>query len=411
MADTTSGADSGPRRAGARRRVLFIGEGSTLAHAARPLALAAALPPDRFQAVVALPERYHRWIPPGLERRTLDAQSPASFAARLRSGRPLFSAARLADYFEQDVRLIHEVRPDVVVGDFRLSLAASARATQTPYITISNAYWSPDRPLRPVRPALAALEHWPWPLAEAAFRLAAPMALVRAAAPVDRLLTEHGLEPIDKDVRRAFTDADLTLWADIPALYPDLEDTADRRFLGPVPWEPETPAPPWWSEVPRGRPVAYLTLGSSGEPGLAGRLAGWLRGLGFVVLAASAGRNDIATGEDGVFVAEYLPGLAAAARSDIVVCNGGAPTSAQALLAGRPVLGVCSNMDQFLNMRAVQQAGAGLALRADSVGPGAFQRALGRLADPRFERAAAVVSQSAHACDAAATLATAIEGF
>src|SRR4051812_31870479 len=100
-----------------RRRVLFIGEGSTLAHAARPLALAAALPRDRFEAVVATPELYRRWAGPGLDWRPLDAQSPEAFAGRLRAGKPVFSRPRLERYVEEDLALIAEVRPDVVVGD------------------------------------------------------------------------------------------------------------------------------------------------------------------------------------------------------------------------------------------------------------------------------------------------------
>ena len=53
---TSEAHDPGTKRE-ARRRVLFIGEGSTLAHAARPLALAAALPSDRYDVTIATPER------------------------------------------------------------------------------------------------------------------------------------------------------------------------------------------------------------------------------------------------------------------------------------------------------------------------------------------------------------------
>ena len=39
--------------------------------------------------------------------------------------------------------MIREVEPDVVVGDFRLSLSVSARVAGVPYLAITNAYWSP----------------------------------------------------------------------------------------------------------------------------------------------------------------------------------------------------------------------------------------------------------------------------
>jgi UDP:flavonoid glycosyltransferase YjiC (YdhE family) len=46
-----------------------------------------------------------------------------------------------------------------------------------------------------------------------------------------------------------------------------------------------------------------------------------------------------------------------------VICNGGSGTAYQALAAGVPVLGIPDNMDQYLTMRYVQQAGAGAFLR------------------------------------------------
>ncbi len=64
-------------------------------------------------------------------------------------------------------------------------------------------------------------------------------------------------------------------------------------------------------------------------------------------------------------MADYLPGEAAAARSAVVVCNGGSLTTQQALVAGVPVIGVAGNLDQHLNMEAVERAGAGVLLRTE----------------------------------------------
>ncbi len=144
-------------------RVLFIGEGSTLAHAARPLALAAALPKRRYEVFLAVPERYRQWVPPQVQWLPLQAQTPAEFTDRLQRGLPVFSRTRLEAYYEEDLALFEATRPQVVVGDLRLSLAASARMARVPYATISNAYWSPDQRPEPQLgqgrgPAAEALE-------------------------------------------------------------------------------------------------------------------------------------------------------------------------------------------------------------------------------------------------------------
>lgn len=83
------------------------------------------------------------------------------------------------------------------------------------------------------------------------------------------------------------------------------------------------------------------------------------------VIAATAGRSDLKTVPANAFVADYLPGEAAAARSAVVVCNGGSLTTQQALVAGVPVIGVAGNLDQHLNMEAVERAGAGVLLRTE----------------------------------------------
>ena len=386
-----------------------MGEGATLAHAARPIALAAALPASRYEAIVATPERYRRWAPANLSWLPLQAQSPEAFAERLSAGKPLFSKARLEQYVAEDLEQIAQVRPDVVVGDFRLSLAASARKAGVPYINISNAYWSPDRPLRLLRPTLAMFRGWPAPLAELAFRLVAPSAMRWHARPMDELLAEHGLKGIDRDVRRAFTEADLTLYADLPGLFPEIQQTESHGFLGPVSWEPEVPAPVWWGRVPDDRPIAYVSLGSSGDVALLGRIVGWLRQMGFTVLLATAERADMAGDGETLFTADYLPGLAACERADLVICNGGSPTTTQALLKGRPVLGIASNVDQLLNMRAVQATGAGAGLRADRLGRRAFENAVNRLSGFRAAKAAAAVAADAERYDPVQVLSEAID--
>jgi UDP:flavonoid glycosyltransferase YjiC (YdhE family) len=403
----------GPSDPPARRalRVLFFGEGSTLAHAARPLALAAGLPGEGFETFLAMPERYRRWTPEAVRWLPLEAQSPEVFAERLKAGRPLYTTDRLQAYVAHDLATIEQIGPDVVVGDFRLSLAASARRAGVPYINISNAYWSPDRPLRPIRPTADFFPGWPRPAADATSRLLFPLALRWHAKQVDELMAAHGLERIGRDLRRAYTEADVTLYADLPELFPDVVETPNRRFLGPVAWEPPADLPPWWEDVPVDKPIAYVTLGSSGETETLGRITGWLLGMGYAVMLATAGRARIEGDGQSLFVADYLPGLAACELADLVVCNGGSPTTSQALLKGRPVLGVGSNMDHFLNIRAVRAQGAGLGLRADRLSRRGFEGAVNRLSGFRAGRAAAALAARGRAYSPGRVLIETIEAL
>ena len=131
--------------------------------------------------------------------------------------------------------------------------------------------------------------------------------------------------------------------------------------------------------------------------------------MGYGVMLATAGRAAVEGDGRSLFAADYLPGAEASKRADLVICNGGSPTSTQALLQGRPVLGVASNLDQFLNIRAVQARGAGRGLRADALTRGGFKDAVDRLAGFRAAKAAAALAAEAQAYEPAQALAEAIE--
>jgi UDP:flavonoid glycosyltransferase YjiC (YdhE family) len=110
-----------------------------------------------------------------------------------------------------------------------------------------------------------------------------------------------------------------------------------------------------------------------------------------------------------VHVADYLPGDVVARRSALVVCNGGSPTSHQALLAGVPVLGIPDNLDQVLNMTYLKQAGVGDWLAPRAASSDSVERmARGLLSDRRFASRAAEVAAAEGARDVAGTLEDAI---
>ena len=112
------------------------------------------------------------------------------------------------------------------------------------------------------------------------------------------------------------------------------------------------------------------------------------------VLVATAGRAGALSLPRNAFVADYLPGIDAAARSALVICNGGSPTTLQALVSGVPVIGIASNLDQYLNIDYVERAGAGRILRAEALtvsGLNALCKLL--LGDPMYKRSAATLQR------------------
>src|SRR5205823_6281140 len=156
---------------------------------------------------------------------------------------------------------------------------------------------------------------------------------------------------------------------------------ANHHYIGAVLWSPDVPRPPWWDDVPKDRPVINVTLGSSGRGELLSASLDALAELPVSVLAATLGKGPRDGVPSNVFLADYLPGEQAAARANVVVCNGGSPTSHQALVAGTPVLGLAGNMYQHLNMEAVQRLGAGELLRSETANPAQIRTTVAQILD------------------------------
>jgi UDP:flavonoid glycosyltransferase YjiC (YdhE family) len=379
---------------GRRRRVLFVSEAVTLAHVARPFVLSRALDPARYEVVLAAAPRYQAlfgdWV---AQARPIRSLSGEQFLEALAHGRPLYDVATLRAYVREDLEVIRETAPDVVVGDFRLSLAVSARVAGVPYLTVTNAYWSPYARQRFPMPELPLSRRVGIPVARTLFGMVRPLAFALHTRPLNRVRRDYGLPSLGLDLRRVYTDADYTLYADVPELVPTFDLPANHHYLGPILWSPAGEPPPWWQEVPRDRPAVYVTLGSSGRGELLDSALEALAPLPVSVLAATLGGGTPGRGRGNAWTAPFLPGQEAAARARLVICNGGSPATHQALAVGTPVLGLAGNMDQHLNMAAIERRGAGRLLRSEHARPASIRAAVSAmLDDPAVSEAAAGVA-------------------
>lgn len=333
-AGTSTAPNAAPEPVARRQRILFVGEAATLAHVVRPFVLARSLDPSRYEVHFACDPRFNKLLGPlPFPHHPIHTVPSEEVLLKIAQGRLFYNTRTLRKYIAADRKILNEIAPDVVVGDNRLSLSVSARLAGIPYIAIANAYWSPQARRRFPLPDV------PW----------TRFFGVRPVSILDRLY-----RPL------------------IFALYclplnwvPTYNLPANHRYLGPVLWSPDVKPPTWWHSLPTDRPIIYATLGSSGGKNLLQVVLNALADLPVTVIAATAGRNHLKNVPANAFVADYLPGEAAAARSAVVLCNGGSPTTQQALAAGVPVIGLPSNMDQHLNMEALERAGAGVLLRTE----------------------------------------------
>lgn len=379
------------------KKILFFGEPATLAHVARPVALASSLDPDRYEVAIATGADYRR-IAQDVGLRVLDLHTigTRAYLAAVSKGQVVFPYGVLEDYVRDDLRHIEAFQPDLVVGDFRLSLAVSARLARVPYVAVFNAYWSPYADGRmeiPVHPATALLGP---AIANRIFRLISPAVMALHSLPMHRLRKNHGMASLGFDLRRVFTEGDVTLFPDVPEMVPTRECGVPGRYryIGPVVWSPAGEVPDEIRERLGSRPMVYVSMGSSGDPGLVGMIVQALDKLDCIVVLATAGHRLDGTLPRNTVAATYLPGSKLAEMASVVICNGGSPGTHQALEKGCPVLGIPANLDQLLNMQFVVRTGAGIAIRQDAVSPACIREAVGNLLeDPVKKQCAAKVAE------------------
>lgn len=376
--------------------VLFVAEAVSIAHVARPAVLAQAVAGDTDVAFASSGE--YAFCRAGIDapHHAIHSITPAAFLKRLAGGRPVYDRADWDQYVREDLKLLERVRPKLVVQDFRLSMCVAARQLGIPLWSIANAHWSAFAPrLAPMAPDLPIGRLLGFGFADAAFRAAWPIANKVHVRHANVMRRRAGLTPY-RSLAELYCDGDQVLYADSAAVIPLALPPANHRMLGPIVWSPPIPQPPWWAEAAeRPRPRVYITLGSTGAADLLPAIVRACLDLGMTCLVATAGRREFAGAPPKVYASDFLPGLEAANMADLVVCNGGSATASQALAAGKPVLGVCSNLDQVLTMQRLSAAGVGRFLRAGEVSPARLAACLTDLApDSSFAAAAKAAAET-----------------
>lgn len=346
-------------------RILFISEDITLAQIVRLKCLADSLKglplevhfaSSQFDSSLLGQPDFKLW-----KLKVIDKQQADKAVEQCKR---IYEQPTLEQYIQDDLQLIDAVKPDLIVGDLRLSLPISARVAKVPFAVLINAYWSPavvrddfpmpDHPLEKV---------FGYERMKPMFPYIRPIVFQHFAKPFNVLRKKYGLRPIGS-LQSLLTYGDHVLFPDTPSLVPLQSQSANEHFLGPILWSPPVGIPPEIVDVME-QDFVYVTLGSSGRTERVEVLMQGLAQLGLPAVVTSAGRYETQT-PPNVHLCAYLPGNRLARKARLVISNGGSTTGYQALSQGTPVLGLASNLDQYLCMQSMEALGVGKHLRGGS---------------------------------------------
>jgi len=343
-------------------RILVFCEGIWLAHTARPLCIAAALREAGWQVHFGAYGRFTGLI----EKQDFPVSRVATMDPRhalemIRCARIGYDRSNVELYVEDELTLIRRTVPDVILNDFRLPVAISARVAGVPFANILNAYWTNFYAPRLRAPENFLLTRILGKRIATAVLPPVQRAMLRLyARPFNAAARARGLSPFG-NLFDVMASPHLNLICDLEEFMPLEGQPEHFRYIGPVLWQPPVGAPGWLERLDPSRPIVYFSMGSTGLVQYFEVLRRAFGGTDFQVMVATGG---VEAGEmpDNFFVTDMAPGLELAAKSDLVICHGGNGTIYQALYHGVPVLGIPTFHDQDFNMQRVEDLGLGEAL-------------------------------------------------
>ena len=305
--------------------------------------------------------------------------------------------------------LITDCQADVVVDFWNPFAVIAARAVGKPVITVIQADAHPDS---------EGFIWWKTP----------PTNIPTTLPVVNKVLAGYGLEPLHKFEELSV--GDLTLIAGTPETDP-LPDHANVTYVGPILWQKaESKLPDWIDDLDKDRPVIWVY---SGNPRYSSTNSSFDS---MIVLqacvAALAGENVQVVLTTGYHPlpkevlplpanfrhVPYLPGLAMAGRSDLLIHHGGYGSCQTGLVTGTPAVIIPTYTERESNARRIAALGAGAFVPVENVsGKKHVQvevlRATVRrvLADPSFTDNARRMSEKLRAYGGASQAAHLIERF
>jgi UDP:flavonoid glycosyltransferase YjiC (YdhE family) len=244
------------------------------------------------------------------------------------------------------------------------------------------------------------------------------------------VLSEHGLPSIGK-TEELFV-GDLTLVAGTPETDP-VPEKANVIHVGPILWQrPDAKLPDWIGALGKERPLVWVYTGNPTY----GPIAPWADSIVVLQSCAEAlagenvevvlttGHHPLSEDEVAALPANFhyepwLPGIAMAEKSDLLIHHGGHGSCMTGLYAGTPAVIIPTYSERESNARRVAAMGAGDIVLLTEAGPGGKQVSVEELrvkvrqvlSDPSFRLNAGRIAENIRTYGGASEAARLIDSF
>ncbi len=333
-----------------------------MSHLFRSLRVAAFLK-DHYDVYVKGSDKYDYWInKSGLK--TFSCIDLNADKALKKTGEFDFSwlnATDLETVFLEQVKVIKEYKPALVIGDTSFSLKMAAEATGVQYLSILNGYstrfYKFTRRLSPGHPVAPSINWLPDFILLPMVRMGEAWNFSQILREFNKVRAKHKLQKTTHYLEELAGNRNVI--CDLPEIFPQKNLPEIFHFIGPLFYENDMRGSPILEKLNSNKKTILLTMGSSRE---------WEH-FKYLNRDEFSKYNIVVVGDNNsvmhasfllktLFVnfEEVLP------RVDLMICHGGNGTLYHALKNRVPVLCHESHLEQTWNVHRIEELGYGQSL-------------------------------------------------
>jgi UDP:flavonoid glycosyltransferase YjiC (YdhE family) len=338
-----------------------------LSHISRPLLVAKEIRSRGHEVIFAGKSPKIRFIQQdGFDVLPFYESDPSTLLSNIRHNKLKFlSDSEIELMINADLALYEDVKPDLVLTDFRFSAPISTHIAGIKHVAIVNASSTEHRAL-PYVPFFEWIPDWLikrdstyWEILNS-INLKTEMFIFDSVMNIfKRLSKKYGLKKT-VTATNCLTGKDITLIADIPEYFPTRNLPEDYYYVGPLTWKSNIPPPQWWPPKTDNKPLIYVTMGTTGIKDFFHKVYQLIKKSDISAIITTGGQvQDLETLDGKIYVESFIDGDLSMEECELVICHGGNGTIYQALCHGKPVIGIPTVPDQQFNMRRVEALGIG----------------------------------------------------
>ncbi|MBL7545995.1 MAG: hypothetical protein JNL11_19405 [Bdellovibrionaceae bacterium] len=333
-------------------KILVFAEGVSLAHPSRVSEICRQLQGSDFEFHIATPVGFH-WIFKDMPNVYLYDHSTISnetFNQRLFHVKFPYTWDELQIFQQADGELIKQIKPAMIISDFRLTAFVVAKKMGIPFVNLIHFHWHPSFKREPLLPYVKTVSIWGRRLSHVVAPFVAPLILKQQTNFINHFMEKHNF-PAVKSIYEFYSAGDYKIFPDMMSLFDNPSLTSNEHFVGPFLWKnKETPWPSHWPRTTTARKTVYVTMGSTGNHQLVPKLVKNLSPEKYRIFISTSGhRYPDLENRANVYLSDFVPAELVLSMADVLICNGGTSTTYQAISLGVPFFAFPLNMDQYLN--------------------------------------------------------------